>query len=37
VFTKLPQARSVEDYEQLLPWRWIETAGMPAMPKKTAA
>ena len=37
VFTKLPQARVVEDYEQLLPWNWSKTAGTATILKKTAA
>ena len=36
VFTKLPQARTVEDYEQLLPWNWTETAGTATILKRTA-
>lgn len=37
VFTKLPQAKSVEDYELLLPWRYAEAAGTGSMLKKSAA
>ena len=37
VFTQLPQAKTLEDYEQLLPWKWLETAGAAAFLKKTAA
>ena len=37
VFTKLPQARTVENCEQLLPWKWIETAGTVTILKRTAA
>ena len=37
VFTKLPPAKALEDYEQLLPWRWIETSGLATILKKTAA
>ena len=37
VFTVLPQARTVDDYEQLLPWSWFKTAGTATILKKTAA
>ena len=37
VFTKLPQARTVDDYEQLLPWNWSKTAGTATILKKMAA
>lgn len=37
VFTKLPRAKTLDDYEQLLPWRWREAGGTGAMLKKTAA
>ena len=37
VFTKLPQARTVDDHEQLLPWNWPKTAGAATILKKMAA
>ena len=37
VFTRLPQAKTPEDYEQLLPWKGIETVGTGSMLRKMVA